>query len=83
MGGYVNTGEKAYIGINAVIRNSVNIGSGSFVGKGAVVTKSVAEHTVVVGNPAREFIRKSEKGSLGYFGDGRLETRIESTFSEA
>ncbi len=61
VGGYVNIGEKAYIGINAVIRNRVDIGAGSLIGMGAVVTKGVAEHTTVVGNPAREFIRNPGK----------------------
>lgn len=44
----------ASIGANATILPGVEIGEGAMVGAGAVVTKSVAPHATVVGNPARE-----------------------------
>lgn len=46
--------KGASIGANATILPGVTIGEFSMVGAGAVVTKDVAPHTTVVGNPARE-----------------------------
>ena len=43
----------ASIGANATILPGVEIGAGSMIGAGAVVTKSVAEGLTVVGNPAK------------------------------
>ena len=43
----------ASIGANATILPGVTIGEGAMVGAGAVVTRDVAPHTLVVGNPAR------------------------------
>ncbi len=47
----VRTG--ASIGANATILPGLEIGQGAMVGAGAVVTRSVPPHAVVVGNPAR------------------------------
>ncbi|HKQ68990.1 MAG TPA: acyltransferase [Polyangiaceae bacterium] len=47
----VQTG--ASIGANATIVCGVRIGRHALVGAGAVVTRDVADHAVVVGNPAR------------------------------
>ncbi len=43
----------ASIGANATILPGLEIGTGAMVGAGAVVTRSVPPHAVVVGNPAR------------------------------
>ncbi len=43
----------ASIGANATLLPGVEIGTGAMVGAGAVVTRSVPPHAVVVGNPAR------------------------------
>ena len=43
----------ASIGSNATILCGVTIGEGAIVGAGSVVTRDVAPHTVVAGNPAR------------------------------
>lgn len=43
----------ASIGANATIVCGVTIGAWAMVGAGGVVTKDVASHTLVVGNPAR------------------------------
>lgn len=56
--GFVNTGEHAYMGVNSSIRNRVDLGANCIIGMGAVVTKSVPDNTTVVGNPAKEFIKK-------------------------
>ncbi len=58
VGGFVNAQEGAYIGINAVIRNRIELGCHSFVGMGATVTKSVSNGITVVGNPAKPFEKK-------------------------
>lgn len=48
---HVKTG--ASIGANATIICGVVVGSQAFIGAGAVVTRDVANHALVVGNPAR------------------------------
>lgn len=45
--------DWAYIGAFSHIMPGVTIGKGALVAAGSVVTKSVAPHTVVGGNPAR------------------------------
>ena len=54
--------DHAYIGTGAVIKQGtpdrpILIGRGSVVGMGAVVTKSVAPYTTVVGNPAKPLLK--------------------------
>jgi acetyltransferase-like isoleucine patch superfamily enzyme len=49
--------EGASIGANATILPGVTIGAFAMVGAGAVVTKDVKAHTLVVGNPAKEIIK--------------------------
>jgi acetyltransferase-like isoleucine patch superfamily enzyme len=46
-------GRGASIGANATILPGVNIGQNAMIGAGAVVTRSVPPHAIVVGNPAR------------------------------
>lgn len=58
VGGFVDVQEGAYIGINAVIRNRINLGMNSFVGMGATVTKPVLDGITVVGNPAKPIEKK-------------------------
>lgn len=45
--------DNVYIGAGAIIIGRITIGAGSIIGAGAVVTKSVPQNSVVVGNPAR------------------------------
>lgn len=45
--------QGASIGANATILPGITIGEKAMVGAGAVVTKDVPPHAVVVGNPAR------------------------------
>jgi UDP-2-acetamido-3-amino-2,3-dideoxy-glucuronate N-acetyltransferase len=44
----------ASIGANATIVCGVTLGRFSFVGAGAVVTRDVKDHALVVGNPAKQ-----------------------------
>lgn len=46
--------KGASIGTSVTILAGVTIGEGAIVGAGSVVTKDVAPHTIVAGNPARE-----------------------------
>jgi UDP-2-acetamido-3-amino-2,3-dideoxy-glucuronate N-acetyltransferase len=45
--------DGASIGANATLLPGVTIGKNAMVGAGAVVTKDVPAHAVVIGNPAR------------------------------
>ena len=51
--GKVKIEDWAYIGAFSQIMPGVTIGEGALVAAGSIVTKSVAPHTVVGGNPAR------------------------------
>lgn len=53
----------ASIGANATLLPGITIGQYAMVGAGAVVTRSVPPHAVVVGNPARIVRYTDEKGS--------------------
>ena len=46
--------QGATIGANATVVCGATLGRFSFVGAGAVVTKDVKDHALVVGNPARQ-----------------------------
>ncbi|MDX1383794.1 MAG: acyltransferase [Thermoanaerobaculia bacterium] len=45
--------DDVWLGAGAIVTDGVKIGRGAVVGAGAVVTRDVAPHTVVAGNPAR------------------------------
>ena len=49
----VQVGSSCYLGANVTIRERVCVGDGCILGMGAVVIRDVADHSVVVGNPAR------------------------------
>lgn len=46
-------GNDVWIGARVIILPGINIGSGSVVAAGSVVTKNVPEYSVVAGNPAQ------------------------------
>lgn len=54
--------KGATIGANATIVCGITIGKYAFIGAGAVVTKSIADYALVVGNPARQTGWMSEFG---------------------
>ena len=54
--------KGASIGANSTIVCGIEIGKFAFIGAGAVVTKSVADYALVVGNPARQRGWMSEFG---------------------
>ena len=51
--GPVEIGNDVWIGARVIILPCVNVGDGSILGAGAVVTKDVLKNAVVAGNPAR------------------------------
>jgi len=55
-------GKGATIGANATIVCGHNIGRFAFIGAGAVVTKTILDYALVVGNPARQIGWMSELG---------------------
>lgn len=68
-GQYATTrvGKGATIGANATIVCGHDIGAYAFIGAGAVVTKNVAPHALVVGNPARQIGWMSAHGHRLHF----------------
>lgn len=59
LGGYVTVKNKAKIKLGAIIRNRKKIGEEALVGLGACVVKDVEAKTVVIGNPAKVFVKQS------------------------
>ena len=57
-----NVGKGASIGANATIVCGHDIGKFAFIGAGAVVTKTVENYALVVGNPAKQLGWISEYG---------------------
>lgn len=53
VGGFDEIGENSFIGLNAILRNRIFIGRDVTIGMGAVVTKSVDDSAIVIGNPAQ------------------------------
>lgn len=53
LAGGVKVGSLAWVGACASVRQLIEIGKGSIVGMGAVVTKDVPPEVTVVGNPAK------------------------------
>ena len=70
-GQYEKTTVKkgATIGANATIVCGHDIGRYAFIGAGAVVTKTVADYALLVGNPAKQVGWMSEYGHRLFFDD--------------
>lgn len=59
--GKVTIGKDAFIGMNSLIVNSVEIGEGAVVAAGSVVTRDIPAWEIWGGNPARFIRKRSEK----------------------
>lgn len=70
--------KGASIGANATIVCGHDIGRFAFVGAGAVVTKTIPDYALVVGNPAKHMGWMSEHGHRLNFNDKGLATCPES-----
>ncbi len=79
-GQYEKTTVKkgASIGANATIVCGRDIGKYAFIGAGAVVTKTVPDYALVVGNPAQQIGWMSEYGHRLEFGDNDIAVCPES-----
>ena len=55
--------KRASIGSNATVISGITIGEGALVAAGAVVTRDVANYTIVAGVPAREIGSAASKNS--------------------
>lgn len=56
----ITIGDNVWIGSRAMILKGVNVGEGSIVAAGAIVTKDVPPNTIVAGSPAK-VIRENVK----------------------
>ena len=70
--------KGASIGANSTIVCGNRIGTYSFIGAGAVVTKDIKPYSLVVGNPARQTGWMSEYGHKLIFGNNGMATCPES-----
>ena len=57
-GGDVHLGDHVWLGVRAVVLKGVEIGPGSVIGAGAVVSRSIPANCIAVGVPARVVRRK-------------------------
>jgi phosphonate metabolism protein (transferase hexapeptide repeat family) len=51
-------GADVWIGHGAIVMPGVSVGTGAIIGSGAIVTKDVADYTIVAGNPAKLIRRR-------------------------
>ena len=73
-----NVGKGASIGANATIICGHDIGDFAFIGAGAVVTKTIPNFGLVVGNPAKQIGWVGEYGHRLEFGEDGIATCLES-----
>jgi UDP-2-acetamido-3-amino-2,3-dideoxy-glucuronate N-acetyltransferase len=73
-----HVGKGASIGANATIVCGHDIGKFAFIGAGAVVTKTVPDYALVVGNPAKQTGWMSEFGHRLNFDEEGIAVCVES-----
>lgn len=56
--GNVQVGDHSFIGARAVVKPGIKIGRNVIIGAGAVVVKNIPDNAVVVGNPAKNIVKK-------------------------
>lgn len=60
----INVEDDVWIGSGAILTDGINVGKGSVIAAGSVVTSDVPEHTVVGGIPARVIRKVGDKSKL-------------------
>lgn len=73
-----HVGKGASIGANSTIVCGHDIGIFAFIGAGAVVTKTVPDYALVVGNPAKQIGWMSEYGHRLEFDENHIAICLES-----
>ena len=66
-GAPITIGDNSWLAGNVTVLPGVTIGAGSVIGAGTIVTKSVPENSLVVGNPGRVIRKITEKDRLANF----------------
>ena len=51
--GRVIIGDRTYVGMGAIVLDSLTVGRGAVIAAGSVVTRDVPDHVQVMGAPAR------------------------------
>lgn len=57
IGGYAKISDRVKIKLGVTIRNRITVGENVIVGMGSVVVKNIEPNKIVVGNPAKEFVK--------------------------
>jgi len=78
--GKITIGDDVWIGANATILSGVTVNRGAVIAAGAVVTKDVAEYSIVGGVPAKkikdrlpiEFIKKARQVDLNQYNRNKI-----------
>ena len=60
--GGINVMEDVWLGAGVIVLDGTNVGKGTIVGAGAVVTETLPEYCIAVGSPAKKV--KDRKTSL-------------------
>lgn len=72
----VTIGSDCWIGGNTVICPGVNIGEGTVIGAGSVVTKDIPANVIAVGNPCRVIRKITDDDKQYYFKNRRFDDEI-------
>jgi sugar O-acyltransferase (sialic acid O-acetyltransferase NeuD family) len=64
MSGHVRIGKYSFLGVNATLRDGIELAEGTLVGMGAVVSKSTEPWGVYIGNPAKILENKKSTSFL-------------------
>lgn len=54
----ISIGDKVWVGSRVTILKGVEIGDGSIIGMGSLVTKNISHHTIAAGFPSREIFEE-------------------------